>query len=119
MVGHSQERASLSSATLIASHSCLEIYQRVWTILTYELPLDVSIDRKQFPGKAPTWEVSRQSPRAAGVHGSERGDEAEHPLQEEGRTIHGEPEFQGHFHGGHVHIDVTSFIDQGMGPKVT
>lgn len=61
------------------------------------------------------------APRAAGVlsAGSERGDEVEHPLQEEGRTIRGEPEFQGHFHGGHVHSDVTSFIDQRMGAKVT
>lgn len=52
------------SAALIAPHGCLEICQRVCTIIRYELSLDVSIDRKQFPGKAPLWEVSRQPPPA-------------------------------------------------------
>lgn len=57
---HSQERASLSSAALITPHGCLEICQRVWIIIRYELSLDVSIDRKQFPGNAPLWVVNRQ-----------------------------------------------------------
>lgn len=88
MLRHSQERTSLSFAALIAPHGCLEICQRVCTIIRYELSLDASIDRKQFPGKASLREVSR-CPLAAGVCGSKRGNEAG------GWALHGEPEFQG------------------------
>lgn len=62
---------------------------------------DVSFDRKQFPGKAQLWEVSRQHCWQLECLDSERCYAPKHPLQEEGRSLCWEPRVLGSLSWSH------------------